>query len=336
MPLTTPPSRRALLRAAAGVLALPLTGSLRAQASWPSQPIRLIVPYAAGGANDITLRMLSKHVGERLGQPIVIENRPGAGGLVGTSALAQSKADGYTFGVGATSTLIATPLTNPQSPPEPARNLVFVALLAAAPMLLVAHPALPVGSAAELPKLLREQRGRLAYGSMAVGHFGHVVIKELSDAHQADMTHSPYKGEALLLQDLAGGQIQLALATPPAVRGLAEAGRVKLLGVTGVRRLRMFPAVPTLAEQGFGAPLYRMTAGWIGIMAPAGTPPAAVQRLGAEYLAAIQSPEVNDRLLELGMDPIGADAATFAATYARERPIWRELLTRAGVDVRPE
>jgi tripartite-type tricarboxylate transporter receptor subunit TctC len=327
-------ARRALLQAAAAGAALEFAPFARAQSDWPRQPVRLIVPYAPGGANDTVLRLVSRHVGDRLGQPIVIDNRPGAGGLIGTSALAQARPDGYTFGVGATSTLIATPLTNPQSPPEPASGLVFVALLAAAPMLLVAHPSVPVASAAELPAYLKLQRGKLGYGSMAVGHFGHVVIKELSDASQADMTHAPYKGEAPLLQDLASGQIQIALATPPAARGLIETGRIRALGVTGSRRLRLFPGVPTLAEQGYAAPLYRMTAGWIGIMGPAGVPDAIVQRLGAEYVGAIQTPEVRDRLLELGLEPIGADAPTFAATYARERPIWRDLLVRAGVEVR--
>jgi len=330
----TAANRRALLQWAVSGAALTIAGQARAQAEWPKQPLRLVVPYAPGGANDVVLRLVSRHVAERLGQPIVIDNRPGAGGLIGTSAVVQARPDGYTVGVGATSTLIAPPLTNPQSPAEPARDLAFVALLAAAPMLLVAHPSLPVASAAELPRYLREQRGKLGYGSMAVGHFGHVLIKELSDAAQADMTHAPYKGEVPLLQDLVSGQIQIALATPPAVRALADTGRVKLLGVSGTRRLRLYPAVPTLAEQGFSAPIYRMTAGWIGIVAPAGTPEPIVRRLGTEFVAAIQAPEVNERLLELGLEPIGADGQAFAATYARERPIWRDLLVRAGVEVR--
>ena len=136
----------------------------------------------------------------------------------------------------------------------------------------------------------------------------------------------PFSGDGL-------GYLELLLSTP-AARGLIETGRIKALGVTGTRRLRLFPGVPTLAEQGYAAPLYRMTAGWIGIMGPAGVPDAIVQRLGAEYVGAIQTPEVRDRLLELGLEPIGADAPTFAATYARERPIWRDLLVRAGVEVR--
>ena len=181
---------------------------------------------------------------------------------------------------------------------------------------------------------MRENKNKLNYGSMAVGHFGHVLIKEMSDSAEGGMVHSPYKGEAPLLQDLVGGQIQVALITPPAVRGMAEAGRVKLLAVSGTKRLKMFPNVPTFAEQGFTSPIFRMNAGWIGIIAPTGTPAPVLQKLGAEYSAAIQTQEVQDKLAELGLDPIGANAEAFAAIYQRERPVWRELLLKAGVELR--
>jgi tripartite-type tricarboxylate transporter receptor subunit TctC len=331
---TTFTRRQWLAQAAAGGAALALAPHAWAQSDWPKGPIKLIVPYAAGGANDITLRMVSKHVSEKIGQPIVIDNRPGAGGVVGTSVVAKAPPDGYTIGVGATSTLIATPLTNPQSSVDVQKELVFVSLLASAPMFLMVNPSLPVNNATELLKYMRENKNKLSYGSMAVGHFGHVLIKEMSDSTDAGMVHSPYKGEAPLLQDLVGGQIQVALITPPAVRGMAEAGKVKLLAVSGTKRLKMFPNVATFAEQGFGAPIFKMNAGWIGIIAPAGTPQVALQKLGAEYSAAIETPEVRAKLDELGLDPIGANAETFAATYQRERPVWRELLQKAGVELR--
>jgi tripartite-type tricarboxylate transporter receptor subunit TctC len=236
--------------------------------------------------------------------------------------------------VGATSTLIATPLTNPAFTIDVTRDLVFVSLLALAPMVLAVNPLVPVKSASELPAYLREQKGKLSYGSMAVGHFGHVAIKELSDLYGAAMVHSPYKGEAPLVQDLVSGQIQMALVTPPGVRAMAEAGRLRLLAVTGTRRVKMFPDVPTFAEAGFDNPLFRMSAGWIGIVAPAGTPAAVVRRLETEFSAAIHTPEVNQKLSELGLEPVGANAETFAATYAREKTVWRELLVKAGVEVK--
>lgn len=324
--------RRFLSLAGAGALA-PMTGAW-AQSDWPKGPIKFIVPYAPGGLNDMLMRLVTRRVGDRLGQPIVIENRPGAGGVVGTSALAKSPPDGYTIGSGATSTLIASPMTNPQSTVDVQKDLAFVSLIGSAPMFLAVNPALPVRSATELAKYAKEQRGKLAYGSMAVGHFGHVVMMDLSDAEDAAMVHSPYKGEAPLLQDLIGNQIQTALVTPPVVKPMAEAGKVRLLGVTGTKRLKMFPDVPTLAEQGFASPLYRMDAGWMAVIAPAGTPPAVLQRLSTEFAAAVRTPEIHDKMIELGLNPIGGSAEDLAAIYARERPIWRELLIKAGVDVR--
>lgn len=334
MAIPSPSRRQFLAQAAAGSAAFIAGPAAHAQSDWPRQPIKLIVPYAPGGANDVTLRLVSKHVGDKLGQPILIDNRPGAGGVVGTSVVAKAAPDGYTIGVGATSTLIATPLTNPQSTVDVQKELVFVSLLASAPMLLAVNASVPVKTAGELPRYLKEQKGKLNYGSMAVGHFGHVVIKEMSDLYEAAMVHSPYKGEAPLVQDLVGGQIQMALITPPGVRAMAEAGRVKLLAVTGTKRLKMFPDIPTFAEQGFDNPLFRMNAGWIGIIAPAGTPAVALRKLEAEYYAAVNSPEVSQKITEIGLDPIGANADVFAQTYAREKVIWRELLVKAGVEVK--
>ncbi|WP_038200281.1 Bug family tripartite tricarboxylate transporter substrate binding protein [Xenophilus azovorans] len=326
--------RHFLAQAAAGTAALSLRPEAFAQSDWPRQPIKLIVPYAPGGANDVTLRLVSKQVSEKLGQPILIDNHPGAGGVVGTGIVARAAPDGYTIGVGATSTLIATPMTNPASNVDVAKDLTFVSLLAVAPMALAVNPSVPVRTAAELPAYLKAHKGKMSYGSMAVGHFGHVAIKEMSDLYDAAMVHSPYKGEAPLVQDLVGGQIQMALVTPPGVRAMAEAGRLRLLAVTGTKRIKLFPDVPTFAEQGFDSPLFRMNAGWIGIVAPAGTPAVAVRRLEAEYAAAVRTPEVNQKLSDLGLEPIGADSATFAATYASEKVVWRELLVKAGVEVK--
>ncbi|TFZ02723.1 tripartite tricarboxylate transporter substrate binding protein [Ramlibacter henchirensis] len=326
--------RQWLAHAGAAGLAISAGPRAFAQSDWPKQPIRLIVPYAPGGANDVTLRLVSKHVAEKIGQPILVDNRPGAGGVVGTNVVAKAPPDGYTVGVGATSTLIATPLTNPESTVDVQKDLVFVSLLAVAPMLLAVNTSVPVNSASELPAYLREQKGKLSYGSMAVGHFGHVVLKDVSDTFEAGMVHAAYKGEAPLLQDLISGQIQMALITPPAVRAMAEAKRVKLLAVSGTKRIKLFPNVPTFAEQGFKNPLYQMNAGWIGIIAPAGTPAEAVRRLEAEFSAAVKHPEVNEKISEMGLEPIGANAQTFAETFARERPVWRELLKKAGVQVR--
>ena len=326
--------RQVIAAAAVGALSITLGTPALAQSDWPKQPIKLIVPYAPGGVNDIVMRLVSKHVSEKLGQPIVIDNRPGAGGVVGTTAVAKSAPDGYTIGAGATSTLIATPLTNPQSTVDVQKELAFVSLLATVPMVLTVNSTIPVATATELPKYIRDNPGKLNYGSMAVGHFGHVTILEMSESQNGRMVHSPYKGEAPLLTDLIGGHIQLAMTTPPVVKPMADSGKVKLLGVSGTKRLKLFPNVPTLAEQGFSAPIFRMNAGWMVIIAPAKTPPAILQRLGAEYAAAVRSPEVIEQMTSLGLDPVGTTPEEFLATYNRERPVWREMLVKAGVELK--
>jgi tripartite-type tricarboxylate transporter receptor subunit TctC len=326
--------RHWLVKAGATTLALGLGRSGWAQSDWPKQPIKLIVPYAPGGVNDIVMRLVGKQVGDRIGQPIFADNRPGAGGIVGTSAIVRSPADGYTIGAAATSTLIATPLTNPESAVDVTRQLAFVSILATVPMFLTVNVSIPVNNAADLLKYIHANPGKLSYGSMAVGHFGHVTLMEMSEAQHGDMVHSPYKGEAPLVQDLIGNQIQLAMTTPPVVKSLAEAGQLKILGVSGTERLKAFPHVPTLAEQGLSAPIFKMSAGWMGIVVPAGTPAPIIQRLSTEYAAAVRVPDINDKMVALGLEPIGSSAEEFAATYARERPIWRELLVKAGLEVR--
>jgi tripartite-type tricarboxylate transporter receptor subunit TctC len=330
-------SRRHLMsQAIAGGLALGLQSRAFAASEWPRQPLKLVVPYAPGGVNDVVMRLLGRRVSERLGQPVVVENRPGAGGVVGTNAVVRAEPNGYTIGAAATSTLIATPLTNLESSLDAARDLAFVSIVATVPMVLTVNASIPVNNAAELTRYVRAHRGKLGYGSMAVGHYGHVAVMELSDAENADMVHSPYRGEAPLLQDLVGDQIQLAFITPPAVLPMADSGKIKLLGVSGTKRLRLFPNVPTLAEQGFKAPIFQMNAGWMGIVAPAHTPADALQRLNAEYVAAVRDPEINKQMSDLGLDPVGSTAEAFRATYLRERPVWRKMLVKAGLEVKPE
>jgi tripartite-type tricarboxylate transporter receptor subunit TctC len=326
--------RQLLAQAAAGGVALGFGPMAFAQSEWPKQPIKLIVPYAPGGVNDVTLRLLSKQVADKLGQSIIIENRPGAGGVVGTNAVAKAAPDGYTIGVGATSTLIATPLTNPQSTVDVTKDLTFICQLAATPMLLAVNPSVPVKTAAELPAYLKAERGKLSYGSMAVGHFGHVVIKELSDTYQAAMVHSPYKGESPLMQDVLGNQLQFAFFAPSTAKPMIDSGKLKPIGVSGTKRLKSMPNLPTLAEQGWAAPIFKMNPGWVGVVAPAKTPAAIVQRLSQEYQAAIKTPEINDQIAEFGMDPVGSTSEQFLATYQAERPIWKQLLTKAGLEVR--
>jgi tripartite-type tricarboxylate transporter receptor subunit TctC len=328
-------SRRQLLaHAAAGGALLGLGSRAFAQSDWPKQPVKFIVPYAPGGVTDLTMRTVSRHVEKRLGQPIVIDNRGGAGGAVGMTAIAKSHPDGYTIGATASSTIIATPLLNPQVSYDAGVDFAFISLLATVPMVLTVHASSPVNNAADFLKYVEANKGKLSYGSTAVGHYGHVAMMEVSDSLGAGMVHSPYKGETPLLQDMVGGQLQCAFFAPSTVRPMAASGKLKMIGVSGTKRLKSLPNVPTLAEQGWAAPIFRMNPGWVGVVAPAKTPAAIVQRLSAEYQAAVKTPEIYDQIAEYGMDPVGSTGEQFAATYQTEKPIWKQLLTKAGLEVK--
>ena len=324
--------RRAFVAGSAAAL-LARSGPASA-ADYPDRPITLIIPFPPGGSTTIVIRSVSDKLAEFLGQQVVIDNRAGAGGTVGMTAVAKAAPNGYTIGATASSTIIATPLLNAQVPFDVATDFAFVSLLATVPMVLTVPSHLPIHNAAEFLKYVAANKDKLNYGSTAVGHYGHVALMEVSDSQGAGMVHSPYKGEAPLLQDILGGQLQCAFFAPSTARPSVDGGRLRMLGVSGTQRLKALPNVPTLLEQGWTAPVFRMNPGWVGVIAPARTPAAILQRLSAEYVAAIKAPEIKDKISEYGMAPVGANAEEFLAIYKAERPVWRELLTKAGLEIK--
>jgi tripartite-type tricarboxylate transporter receptor subunit TctC len=327
-------SRRQLLaHAAAGGALLGLGPRALAQADYPKQAVRFIVPYAPGGVTDLTMRTVGRSVEKRLGQPVVVDNRAGAGGAVGMTAVAKANPDGYTIGATASSTIIATPLLTPVAY-DPATDFAFISLLATVPMVLTVNSTVPATNAAEFIGYVKANKGKLNYGSTAVGHYGHVAMLELDEQLNAGMVHSPYKGESPLIQDVVGNQLQFAFFAPSTAKPMIEAGKLKPIGVSGTKRLKAMPNLPTLAEQGWSAPIFKMNPGWVGVVAPSKTPAAIVQKLSEEYQAAIRLPEINDQIAEYGMDPVGSSGEQFLATYQAERPIWKQLLTKAGLQVR--
>lgn len=325
----TPVSRRHLL-ACAALAGLP---TLSAARTWPDQPVKFIVPYAPGATTDLVMRMAGKHVSDRIGQPVVLDSRPGAGGAVGMSALAKAAPDGYTIGATSGSMLIATPMLTEGLSFSPA-DFAFVSLLANVPFILTVPASSPVQNAADLLKYVRAQRNQLSYGSVAVGHYAHVAMQEVSESQDAAMVHIPYKGEALVLQDLLGGRLQLGFFSTSTIKPMADAGKVRLLGVSGDRRMPALPNVPTLVEQGWSAPVFGMNAGWLGVVAPAATPAPVLQRFTAEYMAAMRDPQIIKQLTDSGLVPVGSSAEQFAATFQAERPLWRGLLTKAGLQLK--
>lgn len=325
-------SRRESLRCLTSVF-VAAPGLAMAQAPWPAQPIKFIIPFAAGGGTDVFWRLMARHAEQQLKQPVLIDSRPGAGGVIAMQALVSAPPDGYTIGLGSWSTLVVVPLTMPGTLIDPTKDLSFVTQGVGAAYVLAVSESLPVKTADELRSYLRANKGKVNFGGVNIGHFNHVVPKTMSDLTGADMVYVPYKGEAPIVTDLVGGQIQLALLTSGGARPMVDAKRLKVLGVTGTQRLRAYPDVPTLAEQGWTEPVFSMTGGWGGVVAPRGTPPAIVERLASAFNQTLRAPEVEREMDKLGYQPIGGDGKSFEANFKKDRQVWRDTLVKAGLEV---
>ncbi len=326
----TPSSRRTLLAQAAalgtGLVAAPF---VRAQSTWPARPIKIIVPFNAGGATDAVARMLADKLTPRLGQPVIIDNKGGAGGIIGTDAVAKAAPDGLTFAVSLSTSLLINQFLYTKLPYNPQKDLALVSQLAIAPVTLVVHPSVPASNAAELRKYIQANKSKLSYGSYGIGSYAHLAGAYMSQALDADMAHVSYKGEAPMVQDLLGGQIQIAFASALQVKPHIEAGKLKAIGVSGERRMGTLPNVPSLAEQGLNDEAYRV-AGWLAFGAPAGTPPAILERIADEVRKTTQLPDVAQRIAAMGFDVQNSSPALFSAAIAKERPVWERLIKASG------
>jgi tripartite-type tricarboxylate transporter receptor subunit TctC len=326
--------RQFIHQAGAAGLAVSLGGPAWAQGDWPQNIVKIVVPYPAGGATDILARLIGRGLATRLGQQVLVDNRAGAGGMIGTGAMAKSAPDGYTFGIILVSTVITAPFLFEKVPYDTDRDIGFVTLLATVPMVLAVHPSLPVHTAPELMQYIKRNKGKLSYGSVATGHYGHVASEHINASYDGGMVHVPYKGEAPMLQDLLANLLPLSFVTISTAKPHVEAGKLRLLAITGTRRHPSMPNVPTFAEQGLDADVYKMNPGWIGLGAPAKTPAAIMKRMATETVAAARDPEVAERITALGMDFVGNTPEAFVETYRAEKPIWQKLLKQAGI--RPE
>ncbi len=323
-------SRRTLLAQAAalgaGTLAAPF---VRAQANWPSRPVKIVVPFNAGGATDAMARMLADKLGPRLGQPVVIDNKGGAGGIIGTDAVAKAAPDGLTFTVSLSTSLLINQFLYTKLPYDPRKDLILVSQLAIAPVLLVVHPSVPASNAAELRKYIQANKGKVSYGSYGIGSYAHLAGAFMSQALDADMAHVSYKGEAPMVQDLLGGQIQLAFSSAQNTKPHIDAGKLKVIGVTGDQRMAVLPNVPTLAEQGMNEDAYRIV-GWVGMAAPAKTPADIVQRMAREVGAVFQMPEMREKVANLGFTVVAGSPEAFDAAYKKDAPVWEKLVKASG------
>jgi tripartite-type tricarboxylate transporter receptor subunit TctC len=299
----------------------------QAQAGYPDRPITLIVPYAPGGGNDVVARAVGEPMSKSLGQPVVIENRGGAGGSVGTRQVAKAAPDGYTLGLGGTGTLAIDPTLYPNVGYDPRKDFAPVGLIATTPLIVLVNQLVPAHNIKELIALAKQQPGKLNYASAGTGsgiHLGTVLFAETSGIN---ITHIPYKGSGPALTDLLGGHVQIFFSSLPPAMGLVKDGKLRALGVTGLKRSASFPDVPTVAEQGlpgFEAVLH------YGIVAPAGTPRPIIDKLNASLRAALGDSKVHDHIATEGAEPLPTSPDEYAADIDHEETKWSALVKKSG------
>jgi tripartite-type tricarboxylate transporter receptor subunit TctC len=315
--------RRTLLGLAVAA-GLPL--AVWAQA-YPSKPITLLVPFPPGGPTDLVARVLAKKMSEQMGQSIVIDNKPGANGNIAAVAATKAAADGYTV-LYNTSSITLSPALYKSLTYDVQRDLAPVALTAVVPLALVVNPTVPVNTAREFVSYAKANPGKLSYGSAGNGNVTHLAAFQLVKHHDIDATHVPYRGSAPADVDLVAGQIQFMTDTINSVMPFVKDKRLKLLAVTTSQRMSLFPEVPTLGETvmpGFEA------GAWQGIMVPANTPKAVVQRLNAEINKALQSAEVKEKLALQGAEPLGSTPEEYGAYVKKELARWAAVVKATGV-----
>jgi len=299
--------------------------------NYPSKPIRMICPFAPGGGTDFVARIVGKELNDALGQPLVIENRGGAGGAIGTELAARATPDGYTLLLGSAGPLAIQPGLSARLPYDPLKDFAPVTLVSSMPYVLVVHPSLPVKSMQELLALARAKPGQLNFASPGNGTTTHLATELLKMLAKVDVVHVPYKGVAPALTDLLAGQVQFMSGDLSSVLPQVKAGRLRALAVTGAQRSSFVPELPTIAES--GVPGYAAS-GWFGVLAPAATPRGIITRLNAVIVKGIRGAEAHQRLAALGGDVVANTPAEFAAYIRADLAKWSKLIKVIGL--RPE
>lgn len=318
-----------LLRLIAGLALALIAASAHAQA-WPSKPIRYIVPFAPGGTTDILARTVGDKLAIALGQPVVIENKPGAGGGVGAEITAKSAPDGYTIMGGTISTHAINASLYKSLPYDPIRDFAPIVLIARVPNMLVVHPDIPAKNVSELIALLRANPGKYTFASSGNGTSQHLSGELFKSMAGAEMQHVPYKGSPPALQDVMGGQVSMTFDNITTAWPLAKGGKLRALAVTTAKRSAIAPDVPTLAEAGL--PGFEVGS-WQGVFAPAGTPPDIVKRLNAEIVKILNTPDVRDKLAALGAEVVGNSPEEFATMVKAEVGKWADVVKKSGARV---
>jgi tripartite-type tricarboxylate transporter receptor subunit TctC len=316
-------------RLALALLALCLAaGTASAQDNWPTKPIRIVVPFPPGSFADITMRIMQQKLGPRLGQTIVVDNRSGASGDIGSDVMARAAPDGYNFGIATNSTHGVSPALNPKLPYDPIKNFAMVSLLGEAPYVLITSPTLPVKSVAELIALAKQKPGEVSYASVGPASLAHLAGALFSQMADVKLNEVPYRTSAQSVLDTESGRIDIQFGTMAPVLPHILNGKVKALAVTGTKRAAVLPDVPTLEEsglKGFEATL------WLAMVAPAKTPPAIVERMNREVKAVLADPDVVEALRKQGVDATPSTPEELRARIEHDVAKWKKLAQDVGI-----
>lgn len=322
-------SRRHLLIAGAAAAASPsMAAGQTATGAWPTKPIRWIVNFPPAGAADIMSRALAEYFGTKLGQPIVVENKPGAGGMLGADIVAKARGDAHIVMISSAASHGIGPVLYKDVPYDPLADFTHIHLVGTFPSVLAVNGTSPVGSVQELIEMARAKPGDVTYGSGGNGTMNHLVGQLLALAAKVQLTHIPYRGSAPAMNDLMGGQITALMESLPTASGYFASKRMKPLAVSEEQRAPTLPDVPTFREAGFPEVV---ATNWFGFSAPAGIPPEIAKRWEVEIAAALQSAEIKERFDKLGIRPGTLGSQGYTALIARELPRWREVIKAGNI-----
>jgi len=325
-----PSTRHMLALALAAVCAILPASHAAAQAdTFPTKPIRLIVPFPPGGGADLTARSLAQKMGDAMGQPIVVENRPGANGALGTEVVARAAPDGYTILLTDRGALGVNPSLYSKLPYDPLKDFSYIGIANDGPYVLVVNPALGVNTLAELTALAKAKPGSLNYASFGIGSMPQLNIEALNRRLGIDLVHVPYKGAGPAAQAVVANEVGVTIASVPAVQGFIKDGRLKAIAVGSDKRFALLPDVPTMAEAGGGADTLIPT--FFAFAAPAGTPPAIVNKLNAELRRALADPAMADKFIAAGLVPNGSTPEQMTAIVKADVPRFNALVKAIGI-----
>ena len=295
--------------------------------TWPAKPVRIIVPFPPGSSPDLIARMLTDKLAQALGQPVIVENKPGAGGNLGTGLVAKAEPDGYTLGLSIPGPLAVNTVLYKKMEYDPFKELAPITLVALSPNVLIVNPSLGVNTVKEFIDYVRARPGKLNYGSVGNGSASHLTMELLKMRSGMDIVHVPYPGSPQVNTAILSGQIQAGFVVPATAMPLAHAGRLKALAVTSSVRSVVVPELPTVAEAGF--PGFESSA-WIGMVAPAGTPKPIIDRLSHELVAIIRSQDVREKMLRIYFQPVGTAPEGLSNLMRSERDRWAKVIRQSG------